>query len=73
VDPSIEITAISEEGAPPKGTLDTELLIWAERNGYALISRDRATMRRHVADHLASGRHTWSISGARDSAMAGDH
>jgi hypothetical protein len=28
---------------------------------YALISRDRSTLRRHAADHLAAGRHTWGV------------
>jgi hypothetical protein len=61
VDPAIEITAVSEEGAPPKGTLDPEVLIWAENNGYALISRDRSTLNGHIADHLAAGHHTWGV------------
>lgn len=50
-----------ESGLPPKGTLDPALLIFAEENGYALVTFDINTMPRHVEDHLAAGRHTWGV------------
>lgn len=61
VEPGIDILAVGDANGPPKGTLDPALLVWAEREKYTLISRDRSTMRDHVIDHLAAGHHTWGV------------
>lgn len=50
-----------EPGLPPKGTPDPDLLVFAEQNGYALVTFDINTMPGHVADHLAAGRHTRGV------------
>lgn len=41
----------------PLGTLDPEILTWAERAGRILISRDASTLYGHLADHLQAGNH----------------
>jgi hypothetical protein len=46
---------------PPKKTPDPQLLIFAEENGYALVTFDINTMPGHVVDHLAGGRHTRGV------------
>ena len=45
-------------GDPPElalGTLDPEILVWAERAGRILVSFDRNTLAGHLADHLNAG------------------
>jgi hypothetical protein len=42
----------------PLGSTDPDILIWAELTGRILVSRDEATMKTHLADHLATGRHS---------------
>lgn len=46
---------------PAKGTLDPDVLIFAEEAGFALITFDKRSMRTHVATHLAAGHHTWGV------------
>ena len=41
----------------PLGSQDPEILRWAEREGYILVSCDRRTMVSHFQDHLAAGGH----------------
>jgi Domain of unknown function (DUF5615) len=60
-EPTMDILTVGQPGAPPKGTLDPDLLRAAEAMGRALISRDRRTMPDHLADHFAAGRHTWGV------------
>jgi hypothetical protein len=60
-EPAMTVVAVGQPGMPPKGTLDPELLRFAESMGYTLLSRDKKTMRGHVAAHLAAGHHTWGV------------
>lgn len=55
--PEIPVLAIKEEGAPPKGMLDPDILIWLETNNYRLVTNNRTSMPNHLHDHLAEGRH----------------
>lgn len=43
------------------GASDPTILSWAERERRILISRDRATMAGHLADHIALGRRSPGI------------
>jgi len=61
-EPSITyLHAGSDTSAPPKGTLDPQVLEFAEDQGFALVTFDKRTMPGHAADHLAKGRHTWGV------------
>jgi hypothetical protein len=42
----------------PLGTLDPDILIWAEREDRIVVSFDKRTMPSHLAAHLALGRHS---------------
>lgn len=59
--PAIDVIRVGGSGAPPRGTLDPELLIAAEALGRVLITRDRRTMPGHLIDHFAAGRHTAGV------------
>jgi hypothetical protein len=54
----IEITCIGEYNAPPLGSKDPEILIWAEREQRILIYSDFSTLPNFLNDHLRAGRHS---------------
>ncbi|WP_205704003.1 DUF5615 family PIN-like protein [Candidatus Chloroploca sp. Khr17] len=56
-DPALEVWMIGDPGAPSRGTLDPDILIWCEMNGFCLVTNNRKSMPRHLADHLALGQH----------------
>jgi len=61
-EPSIEVRKIGvHANAPPKGTLDPDVLLFAEQERLALVTFDKRTMPGHVADHLAAGHHTYGV------------
>jgi hypothetical protein len=43
------------------GTGDPAILLWAEREERILVSHDRNTLARHLADHLEQGHHSPGI------------
>ncbi len=55
LNPNIEILCIGNEGVPPLGTLDPQILIWIGANEYILITQNRKSMPGHVVDHFAAG------------------
>ena len=57
LDSRIDVLAINDPGAPPAGTSDPDLLVWLEEEGYLLVTENRSTMPRHLADHYAAGGH----------------
>lgn len=59
--PDLVVWAVGEPDAPPKSTLDPEILIWCEVNNFVLVTNNRASMPIHLADHLAQGRHVPGI------------
>jgi hypothetical protein len=60
-DPNIDVLCVGEPGAPAKGTKDRNLLLAAEALGRLLLTRDKRTMPRHIAAHVAAGHHTWGV------------
>lgn len=60
-EPAIEISIVGQELAPPKGTLDPEVLLFAEQEKLALITNDKKSMARHVESHQAEGHHTLGV------------
>jgi hypothetical protein len=61
LEPSIEWFQVGLEGAPPKGTKDPPLLIFAEENKMILVSRDKRTMPKHLQAHFQQGRRTCGV------------
>ena len=60
-EPSIVIMQVGQPGMPPKGTLDPQLLEFAELNRMAIFTFDKSTMAVHARSHTASGRHTFGV------------
>jgi hypothetical protein len=56
-EPFLEIEFIGKSGVLPKGTLDSDVLVWCEENDHLLVTNNRSTMPRHLIDHLQAGRH----------------
>ena len=64
--PEIDALLVGDEGAPPRGTRDPEILCWCEDAGYSLVTRNRKSMPPHLDAHLAAGRHIPGIFTIRD-------
>lgn len=60
-DSTLTVLMIGDEGAPPRGASDPEILKWCEQNGFILITNNRDSMPQHLVEHLAAGRHVPSI------------
>ena len=56
-DPTLVAWAINDPGAPSKETPDPAILRWCEEHGFILVTNNRRSMPRHLADHLTEGRH----------------
>ncbi|HEY1339192.1 MAG TPA: hypothetical protein VGF59_16885 [Bryobacteraceae bacterium] len=54
----LDVVRVGDPPDLPLGTLDPDLLLWAEREGRILLSRDFGTMPGHFAHHLQTGRHS---------------
>ncbi len=59
--PGMDILCVGESGAPPRGTLDLDVLLAAEALGRMVLTRDRKTMKQHLQDHFDAGHHTWGV------------
>ncbi len=55
--PDIVVWRIGDPAAPPIGTLDPDILLWCEANGFTLVTNNRGSMPGHLRDHLEAGRH----------------
>ena len=59
--PDLEVWIIGDPAAPSRGTLDAFILEWCEDYGFLLVTNNRKSMPRHLAEHLALGRHVPGI------------
>jgi hypothetical protein len=57
LDAGIDVLAIGQSLAPPKGIPDQDLLIWVEKTGYLLVTSNRRTIPAYIKKHLESGGH----------------
>jgi hypothetical protein len=57
----LDAVRVGDPSDLPRGTLDPDLLIWAEREGRILLSRDYNSLPGHLAQHLRMGRHSPGI------------
>lgn len=60
-EPGLTVFIVGDPGAPPRGASDPEILRWCEDNSFMLVTNNRKSMPRHLADHLAEGRHVSGI------------
>ena len=70
--PTLEVISVGDDTAPPKGTLDPEILLWIENNNYTLITRNRKSMPDHLKDHLSMGHHIQGLLTLRPKASMGE-
>ena len=66
--PDLIVQNVGDGQAPPLGTPDPDLLLWMEREGVCLVTRNRSSLPRHLRDHLASGHHAPAIFTLRSGA-----
>ncbi|MBE9018928.1 hypothetical protein C7Y66_15430 [Chroococcidiopsis sp. CCALA 051] len=59
--PESVMWVVGDPGAPPRGTLDPEILIWCEEHDFILVTNNRKSMPVHLNDHIAIGRHVPGI------------
>ncbi|MEB3211107.1 MAG: DUF5615 family PIN-like protein [Leptolyngbyaceae bacterium] len=59
--PDLFVLAVGELTAPPRGTLDPEILSWCEDHEFILVTNNRKSMPVHLSDHIAQGRHVPGI------------
>lgn len=62
---------VGDPGAPPRGTLDPEILCWCEEHDFILVTNNRTSMPRHLADHIAQGRNIPGIFILKDKLTIG--
>ena len=68
----LDVLAVGQEGAPPLGTKDPDLLVWLERHGRILVTNDKSSMPVHLADHLSTGKQVPGIFAIRRGASIQD-
>ncbi|HKI36333.1 MAG TPA: hypothetical protein VKA46_31035 [Gemmataceae bacterium] len=56
--PFTDVVCVGDPPDLPLGSADPDLLLWAERAGRILITRDARTMPRHFRHHLQAGHHS---------------
>ena len=71
-DLQLDIVRVGDVADLPLGTLDGELLLWAEHENRILVTEDKRTMPRHLAEHLASGHHSPGVFVVRAGFSWGD-
>jgi hypothetical protein len=69
--PAIDVLRIGDEGTPPLGTLDPDILRYLEATRRALVTDNRESIPGHLDDHFAAGGQHWGIFVVRKSAPFG--
>ena len=54
--PEIVVWMIGDPGAPVRGTLDPDILLWCTARDFSLVTNNRASMPAHLREHLSAGR-----------------
>ena len=57
----IDIVRVGDAACPALGSLDPEVLVWAEGAGRIVVTFDKSSLAAHLADHLRSGHHSPGI------------
>jgi hypothetical protein len=72
LDAEIDVLAVGQPLAPPKGTSDPDILAWIERTGYILVTANRRTIPEHLRTHYAAGHRIPGILLLRRGASMGE-
>jgi len=59
--PTLIMWVVGDPGAPPRGTLDPEILCWCEEHDFLLVTNNRTSMPGYLAEHVAQDRHVPGI------------
>ena len=70
--PNMNVLTIGDDTAPPKGTLDPNILLWLEEHDYSLVTRNRKSMPSHLQEHVTQGHHIPGIFILRPKASLGE-
>lgn len=57
----IDVVQVGDPEDLPLGSEDRLIIEWAERNRRIIVARDKATLPRHLENHLALGNHSPGI------------
>ena len=69
--PEMVVWRVGDVGAPILHSLDPDILIWCETNGFSLVTNNRTSMPMHLAAHLKAGRHVPGIFVLRSNTTIG--
>ena len=72
LDAEIDVLAVGQPLAPPKGTSDSDILAWIEKTGYILVTANRRTIPEHMRTHYAAGHRIPGILLLRRGASMGE-
>lgn len=67
---NIDVLRVGDEGAPSLRMPESQILEHLEEHRRLLITLDRTSMPRHIADYLRAGRHHWGVLRVKRSAQA---
>lgn len=56
-EPTLTLWVIGDPGAPARGALDPEILLWCEAHGFLLVTNNRKSMPGHLRNHVTHGGH----------------
>jgi hypothetical protein len=59
--PKLDVVRVGDPPDLALGSADPDILLWAERAGRILVSRDLRTLPAHLASHLQAGLHSPGI------------
>src|SRR4051794_10612036 len=62
----LDVVRVGDPLAPPLGTPDPDLLVWAEHESRLLVTRYKRSMPAHFHRHLQSGRRSPGVLLVRD-------
>lgn len=70
--PELIVASVGDDIAPPKGTLDPDILLWIETHEFTLVTRNRKSMPEHLFRHIEAGHHIPGILTLRPKVPLGE-
>jgi hypothetical protein len=61
IEPLVDVLRVGDQGAPPLGTLDPDVLIYLTATRRLLVTDNRKSMPKHLVDHAAAEFQHWGI------------